>query len=119
MGANNGKRNEKDFLMVTRPSIERQDAQATYPAELQTVGNHARLDVAVSGDFIERPALATHIQMQALTQNIRYTIDNSEATATHGFQLAVGGISLVPVPNNGISVFEEVSGAIVQYQFVR
>ncbi len=111
--------------MVTGPSIERQGASATYPAELQTVGAHTRLDVSVTGDFILKPdppisgELATHIQMQALTQNIRYTIDNSEATATHGFQLAAGSISLVPVPNNGISVFEEIAGAIIQYQFVR
>ena len=111
--------------MVTRPSIERQDAQATYPAELQTVGSHTRLDVAAGGDFIARPAadangvLATHVQMQALTQNIRYTIDGSQASATNGFQLAVGAISLVPVPNGGVSVWEEAAGAIVQYQFVR
>ena len=57
--------------------------------------------------------------MQALTQNIRYTIDNSLASATHGFQLASGAISLVPVPGSGVSIFEEVAGAIVQYQFVR
>ena len=100
-------------------------AKAIYPAELRTVGSHTRLDVAIGGDWIAKPAgvnvseQATHIQMQALTQNIRYTIDESVATATHGFQLAAGEISLIPVPNSGISVFEEAAGAIVQYQFVR
>ena len=111
--------------MVVKISPEREIAQATYPAELRTVGAHTVLNVAIGGDFIAKPEgvniseVATHIQIQALTQNIRYTIDDSEASATHGFQLASGAISLVPVPNNGVSVFEEVAGAIVQYQFVR
>lgn len=105
-------------------SRERTDAIATYPADLQTVGAHTRLDVAIGGDFIIKPLdditpNATHLQMQALTQNIRYTIDGSQATITHGFQLAAGAISLVPVPNLGVSVFEEAAGAIVQYQWVR
>ena len=111
--------------MVIGTSVERQNASAIYPAELRTVGDHTRLDVDPAGDWIAKPtptasdAQATHIQMQALTQNIRYTIDNSQATATHGFQLAVGDITLAPVPNNGVSVFEEAAGAIIQYQFMR
>ncbi len=105
-------------------SRERTDAMATFPAELQTVGAHTRLDVAIGGDFIAKPMngitpTATHLQVQALTQNIRYTIDGTQASATVGFQLAAGAISLVPAPNNGISVFEEAAGAIVQYQWVR
>lgn len=111
--------------MVAKISPEREIAQATYPAELRTVGAHTALTVAAGGNWIAKPAgvnvseQATHIQIQALTQNIRYTIDGSQATATHGFRLAAGSISLVPVPNGGISVFPETLGAIVQYQFVR
>lgn len=111
--------------MVAQISPEREDAQATYPADLQTVGDHIRLDIAVGGDWIAKVApgpgnlQATHIQLQALTQNIRYRIDGGEASATVGFQLAAGAISLIPVPNLGISVFEEAAGAIIQYQFAR
>lgn len=111
--------------MVAQISPERETAQATYPADLQTVGNHTRLDVDPAGNWIAKPApgpgdlQATHFQMQVLFQNIRYTIDESRATATHGFQLAAGAISLIPVPNDGISVFEEADGAIIQYQPVR
>jgi len=65
------------------------------------------------------PEIRAMIQLQALTQNIRYRIDGKEATADTGFQLAAGAISLVPVPNLGISIIEEVAGAIIQYQFVR
>jgi hypothetical protein len=112
--------------MVAQTSPEREDAQATYPAELRTVGDHASLDLAAaSSNWIAKPApgpgnlQATHVQLQALEQNIRYRIDNGEASATVGFQLAAGAISLIPVPNLGISVFEEAAGAIVQYQWVR
>ena len=111
--------------MVAKISPERETARATYPAELRTVGAHIALTVSAGGDFILKPIgvnvseVATHIQMQALNQNIRYTIDESQASATHGFQLIAGAISLIPVPNKGISVFEEAAGAIIQYQFVR
>jgi hypothetical protein len=111
--------------MVAKISPEREVARATYPAELRTVGLHTALTLAAAGNFIVKPAgvnvseQATHIQMQALTQNVRYTIDGSPATATHGFRLASGAISLIPVPNGGISVFPETLGAEVQYQFVR
>lgn len=101
-------------------SRQREIAIPTYPADLQTVGDHTRLDVAIGGDFITKPDSATYIQMQALTQNIRYTQDVSLATITHGFQLAAAAIPiLISVPNNGISIFEEAAGAIVQYQFFR
>lgn len=111
--------------MVASISPEREVAQATYPAELRTVGIHTALTLSVGGNWIAKPAgvnvaeQATHIQLQALAQNIRYTIDGSQAAATHGFQLAAGAISLVPVPNGGISVFPESNGAIAQYQWVR
>ncbi len=110
---------------IPRISPEREIAQATYPAELRTVGDHTVLNGAIGGDFILKPAgvniseVATHIQMQALVQNIRYRIDGKGASATVGFQLAAGAISLIPVPNLGVSVFEEAAGAIIQYQFVR
>ncbi len=93
-------------------------------APYMTINAHTRLDVDLAGDFIIKPVAAdgelqaTHIQMQALTQNIRYTIDGTEASGTVGFQLAAGSITTVPVPNLGVSVFEEVAGAIVQYQWL-
>ncbi len=93
-------------------------------APYMTVNSHTRLDVDPAGDFITKPVVsdgnleATHIQMQALTQNIRYTIDGTQASSTVGFQLASGSITTVPVPNLGVSVFEEVAGAIVQYQWL-
>lgn len=111
--------------MVAQTSPEREDAQATYPAELRTVGDHTRLDLSDGSNWLAKPApgpgnlQATHIQLQALTQNVRYRIDGGEASTTVGFQLAAGAISLIPVPNGGISITEELAGAIIQYQWVR
>lgn len=101
-------------------SDERTGAIATYQAELITIGNHTRLDLATgSSNWIAKPAGATHILLQALTQNFRYRIDGNEASATNGFRLAAGTRELIPVPNLGISLYEETAGAIAQYQWVR
>jgi len=66
----------------------RKHFQLVLDAPYMTVNDHTRLDVDPSGDFIAKPVWAagqleaTHLQMQALTQNIRYTIDGTQATAT-------------------------------------
>ena len=115
-------------------SWERENAKANYPADMQTYGLHNNGEGAITvtspNQFIAKPLdtdrrpLATHIKLQALTQNIRYKIDNgttgaTPATATDGFQLAAGADSLIPVPNTGISIAPEVAGAIIQYQWMR
>lgn len=100
-------------------SEERQTAQATYPADLQTVGDHLSGNVEAGGPWLAKPAGATHIKLQVLTQNLRYRIDNGQATATLGFQLAAGSDSLIPISNRGISLAWEVAGAIYQAQWVR
>lgn len=103
----------------------RSAAQATIEAPYLTVGSHTRLDVDPGGDWIAKPnpndsgLEPTHLQMQAIGENVRYTLDASQATATHGFRLtAAAAAVIVPVPNGGVSVFEEASGAIVQYQWL-
>jgi len=107
---------------LKRVSDPRREANATYPADLMTVEDHGSLDVGVEiggGSWLARPTIATHIKMQALTQNVRYRIDGGQATATVGFQLVAGADTLAPVPNLGISLCAEVAGAVLQYQFCR
>jgi len=103
----------------TPNSQERQTAKATYPADLLTVGNHLSGTISSPSQFLAKPANATHIKLQALTQNLRYRIDTNEATATVGFQLASGSDALIPVPNTGISLAPETAGATYQAQWVR
>lgn len=104
-------------------SRERETATANYPADLITVGSHLNGTVGVSS-FLAKPATATHVKLQALTQNLRYKIDSGQdgasvATATAGFQLAAGSDSLIPVPGPGISLAQEAAGATYQAQWVR
>jgi len=103
----------------TPTSQERQTAKGTYPADLLSVGDHINGTVASPSQWIAKPADATHIKLQALTQNLRYRIDTGEATATVGFQLAAGADALIPVPNTGISLAPETAGAVYQGQWVR
>lgn len=98
---------------------ERIIAKATYPAPFVTVGGHTRLVLAVAGDYIKRLDTSSHLQLQALVEDVSYTTDDSVATATHGFVLTAGQIATIPCPNIGISLFPIVLGAVVQFQWIR
>lgn len=107
------------------PSEVRLQARPQYAAEWLTVKYHVALDLSPGGNWIAKPKddpinpRATHIKIQALNQNVRYTIDGTMASTTVGFQLTAGSDTLLPVPNEGISVCEEAPGAILQYQWLR
>ena len=65
------------------------------------------------------PAGATKLLIQALTQNIRFTLDGTTPTATVGFQIVAGDPPLV-IPLSSvttITVIEETATADMQYQF--
>lgn len=86
-----------------------------------TVGAHqGPITVPDTGLVITKPATATHIQFQAFVQNIRYTIDDSAASATKGFQLIPVTISTIPIPNSTLNIFPEATpGSTIQYQWVK
>lgn len=102
----------------------RHQAIPYFLAEFLTVGDHQSEDVSGS-IWIAKPAddlgfrLATHIKLQALNQNIRYTIDTKPSSSTHGFQLTAGSEVLIPIPNHGLSISSETGQANIQYQWVR
>lgn len=101
-------------------SPERATAQATYEAGIMIVGTHQNIDIRnIPGtEFLIKPALATHIKIQALTQNIRFITDGvTEASTILGFQLAAGAEVSVTVPGNGISISAEANGASVEYMW--
>lgn len=88
-------------------SKERQEAKAVYYAEVYPIDAHFDQMVAENGDFLSKPEGATHLELQSINTAIRYTVDESPATITHGFQLAQGSIVPIPCPLGGISVFRE------------
>ena len=100
-------------------SKERQEARAFFPADLQTVDSHNAATVGTSSVWLAKPAGATHVKLQAIGADVRYRIDEQEATATVGFQLVNGADTLAPCPNNGVSLIAESGSATIQYQWVR
>lgn len=65
------------------------------------------------------PVGANKIMFQALTQNIRFTLDGTDPTATLGFQLQAGDppVILTIESRAAIKVIEEAATADLQYQW--
>ena len=84
------------------------------------VGAHSGGVNIASAVTLTRPAGASGIIMQAITQNIRFTLDGSTPTATLGFQLNCNswGPLMVAVPGTSIKVIQEAATASLQYQWV-
>lgn len=84
------------------------------------IGAHNSVTVATVRQ-VTTPANATGLLVQAITQNIRFTLDGSNPTTTTGFQLKAGDPTvLIPVgPNVTVRFLEETASATLQYQAVR
>jgi hypothetical protein len=68
---------------------------------------------------IPRPEGATKLRLQAFTQNVRYTLDGSDPSATRGFQLAAAATPLIILyeENTEITVIQESATAEIQFQW--
>lgn len=87
--------------------------------EFEPSGSHNDgLDIS-SAETLTIPSTATKLLIQALTQNIRYTLDGTTPTASKGFQIKAGDPAvLIPLGNTtAIKVIEEAATADMQYQF--
>jgi len=62
---------------------------------------------------------ATKLLVQALTKNVRFTLDGTAPTASLGFQIVAGDPPVVIPVGNGtvIKVIEESATASLQYQW--
>ncbi len=62
---------------------------------------------------------ATKIMIQALTQNVRFTLDGTAPEAAKGFQLKAGdGAVVIPLGNSTVlKVIQEAATADIQYQW--
>ena len=83
------------------------------------VGAHNSGLVISSAVTITIPTYATQWMVQALTQNVRFTLDGTPPTATLGFQLKAGDPPLIlsVSPGLALKVIEEAATASLQYQF--
>ena len=83
------------------------------------VGAHSDGATISSAQTLTCPADATKLLIQALGQNVRYTLDGTTPTATKGFQLKVGEppALLSVTSETTVKVIEETATADLQYQW--
>ena len=87
--------------------------------QLNIVGSHFDGTTISSATTLTPPTGATKIMIQALTQNVRYTLDGTAPEAAKGFQLLAGDPPLVIPLGSGmtIKVIQETATADLQYQW--
>lgn len=84
------------------------------------VDSHKQNSTLSSAQEILVIAPANAMIAQSLSQNIRFTLDGSNPTATKGFQLRAGDpAARLPVQTNSkLRFIEETASAVLQYQFI-
>lgn len=86
----------------------------------QVAGAHQSLTVATLTS-VPLPSGANGLIIQAVTQNVRITLDGSSPSATRGFQIKAGDapVLLLMQPNSPtLLAIQEVAGAILEVQGV-
>lgn len=94
----------------------------------EPVGVHTTNSSLASAVTLTRPSLSSYpnanqirlLQIQAFSQNVRYTLDGTTPTASVGFQLLAGQVATFGIdPATVVSVIQEAASASVQYQWFR
>lgn len=83
------------------------------------LGSHSDGGAISTAQTLTPEVGATKLLIQALTQNVRYTLDGTTPTASKGFQLVAGDPPII-IPINSdvtVKVIEESATADLQYQF--
>lgn len=85
----------------------------------ETGGGHKTYTPGAAASTVYIPNNVRGILIQALTQNVRYTLDGTNPTASSGFQLKAGDPPLYIELDHRISlkVIRESSGAVLEYEF--
>jgi hypothetical protein len=96
-------------------------AASRVAVETQFIPNGAHADGTVisTATVLTPPAGATKLLIQALGQNVRFTLDGTTPTATLGFQLKAGDPPVLIPSRAGltITVIEEAATCDLQYQW--
>lgn len=82
-------------------------------------GAHSSDLAIATAQTLTKPTGATKLMIQALSQNVRYTLDGTAPTASSGFQLRAGDPPvIIPIGSNTvIKVIQEATTASLQYQW--
>lgn len=89
------------------------------PSVAASGGAHSSGLAIVTAQTLTPPGDSTKLLIQALDQNVRYTLDGTTPTASVGFQLLAGDPPVV-VPigvDTVIKVIEEAATASLQFQW--
>lgn len=92
------------------------NAQITF-APISAHGNQTDLSAVFTPTI---PDGATQICVQAITANVRYTLDGQDPTASFGFQITASDVErIIPVKKGRtvLKFIQEAAGAKLQYQF--
>lgn len=83
------------------------------------VGAHGSNSSLSTVQTLTTPGGAGRILVQALTQNIRFTMDGTAPTASLGFQLKAGDpMLMIPItPGMQLKFIQESATATLQYQY--
>lgn len=83
------------------------------------ISAHSDGAVITSATTLTPPAGARKLLIQALGQNVRFTLDGTAPTASRGFQLKAGDLPLLIGVGAGttLKVIEETATADLQYQW--
>ena len=88
-------------------------------AAFNPIGSHASRNDLAAAVHIARPVAGhpTQLVVQAIDQNVRYTLDGTTPTSSLGFRLTAGNDPIaLPVGSNTNLVFiEEAATAVLEY----
>ena len=88
-------------------------------ARLRPSGSHTSNASLSSAVTLTVPDGASGVLVQAITQNIRYTLDGTVPTASLGFRLTAGDAPImIPIEGATLKFIQETATATLQYQFV-
>lgn len=97
------------------------DAQPVYAKPFTPMLNQAHVSYPVGATAVKVyiPLNAAGVLVQALTQNVRYTLNGSTPTAAVGFQLKASDPPLyIPLTEHTFfTVIAETAGAYLEYEF--
>lgn len=87
--------------------------------QFDPVGSHNDGTAISSAVTLVNPPGATKLLIQALDQNVRFTLDGSAPTASRGFQLKAGDPPvIIPIgATTTVTVIQESATADLQYQY--
>lgn len=86
---------------------------------LQEGYTHQTYALATTSTTLSVPMNANGILIQALTQNVRFTLDGTTPTASKGFQLKAGDAPLMIILQRQMTLkfVAETAGAILEYEY--